>query len=231
MEEKQMAEFGIEGSGDDAGVAGVGTGGNTQALQLFFDWVFPMGVFGVGGPGTGPNAPSGGYGVCGLGYSPSPLQPVPLDPADAVGVYGQGGAGNSTVGTGGVSGILGIADPNQLANGTGVIGTGGLSTGIGVWGKGGSGSLTATPPPGNAIGVFGAGGSGDSDGVYGVGSGHGYGGQFASGFAPMRLVPAAAGTGHPTGAPHNVGEFYVDSHGSLFYCRRSGTPGTWVKLA
>jgi hypothetical protein len=235
MEEKQMAAFGIEGSGDIAGVAGVGTGGNAQSWQSLFDWFWPMGVFGVGGPGTGADAPTGGYGVCGLGYSPFPLQPVPLNPKNAVGVYGQGGAGDSTgvvgVGTGSAPGISGIAEPNTLANGTGVVGTGGLSTGIGVWGSGGSEGLTATPPPGNAIGVFGAGGTGDSDGVYGVGSGHGYGGQFASGFAPMRLVPASAGTGHPTGAPHNVGEFYVDSHGSLFYCRRSGTPGTWVKLA
>jgi hypothetical protein len=231
-----MAAFGVEGSGDIAGVAGVGTGGNAQSWQSLFDWFFPMGVFGVGGPGAGFNAPNGGYGVCGLGYSPSPLQAVPLNPEDAVGVYGQGGAGNSTgvvgVGTGSYPGISGIADPNQVANGTGVVGRGGLSTGIGVWGSGGSAhGPTATPPPGNAIGVFGAAGSGDSDGVYGVGSGHGYGGQFASGFAPMRLVPASTGTGHPTGAPHNVGEFYVDSHGSLFYCRRSGTPGTWVKLA
>jgi len=304
-----MAAFGVEGSGDIAGVAGVGTGGDAQAWQSLADWFFPMGVFGVGGPGTGFDAPNGGYGVCGLGYSPTPLSPQILNPSDAVGVYGQGGAGSSTgvvgVGTGSYSGVLGIADPNQVANGTGVVGRGGLSTGIGVWGSGGSehftatpppgnaigvfgaagsgnadgvygvgsgsssgvvgigdpnsntangtgmhgvgglptgvgvwgngasppGAATAAPPPGNAIGVFGAGGSGDSDGVYGSGSGHGYGGQFASGFAPMRLVPAAAGTGHPTGAPHNVGEFYVDSHGSLFYCRRSGTPGTWVKLA
>jgi hypothetical protein len=100
---------------------------------------------------------------------------------------------------------VGIGDPNSnTANGTGMHGVGGLQTGVGVWGNGASppGAATATPPPGNAIGVFGAGGSGDSDGVYGVGSGHGYGGQFASGFAPMRLVPASAGTGHPTGAPH-----------------------------
>jgi hypothetical protein len=158
-----MAAFGVEGSGDIAGVAGVGTGGNAQSWQSLFDWFFPMGVFGVGGPGAGFNAPNGGYGVCGLGYSPSPLQAVPLNPEDAVGVYGQGGAGNSTgvvgVGTGSYPGISGIADPNQVANGTGVVGRGGLSTGIGVWGSGGSEHFTATPPPGNAIGVFGAAGS------------------------------------------------------------------------
>jgi hypothetical protein len=72
-----------------------------------------------------------------------------------------------------------------------------------------------TPPPGNAIGVFGAGGAGNSDGVYGIGEGNGYGGQFASGFAPLRLVPASSGTGQPTARQHNVGEFYVDSQGTF----------------
>ena len=66
-----MAAFGVEGSGDIAGVAGVGTGGDAQAWQSLADWFFPMGVFGVGGPGTGFDAPNGGYGVCGLGYSPT----------------------------------------------------------------------------------------------------------------------------------------------------------------
>ena len=118
------------------------------------------------------------------------------------------------------------ASPIPTAQRIGVRGGGGA---VGVWGSGAG--ATATPPAGDAIGVFGAGGSGNSDGVYGIGHSNGYGGQFASGFAPLRLVPASAGTGHPTGAQHNVGEFYVDSHGSLFYCKASGTPGTWVKLA
>ena len=73
-----------------------------------------------------------------------------------------------------------------------------------------------TPPLGNAIGVFGAGGAVNSDGVYGIGESNGYGGQFASGFAPLRLVPASSGTGQPTARQHNVGSFYVDSQGSLF---------------
>jgi len=64
--------------------------------------------------------------------------------------------------------------------------------------------------------VFGAGGTGNFDGVCGIGQGDGYGGQFASGFAPLRLVPASSGTGQPTARQHNVGSFYVDSQGSLF---------------
>jgi hypothetical protein len=139
------------------------------------------------------------------------------------------------VGTGASSGVAGIGDPNNnTANGTGMRGIGGLPSGIGVWGSGARPLLEPAPPApptGNAIGVFGIGGAGNSDGVYGIGEGNGYGGQFASGFAPLRLVPASAGTGHPTGGQHNTGEFYVDSHGSLFYCKASGTPGTWVKLA
>jgi hypothetical protein len=70
--------------------------------------------------------------------------------------------------------------------------------------------------------VFGAGGAGYSDDVYGIGEGNGYGGQFASGIAPLRLVPASSATGQPTARQHNVGEFYVDSQGSLFYCKVSG---------
>jgi hypothetical protein len=63
--------------------------------------------------------------------------------------------------------------------------------------------------------VFGAGGAGNSDGVYGIGEGNGYGGQFASGFAPLRFVPASSGTGQPTARQHNAGEFYVDSQGTF----------------
>jgi hypothetical protein len=162
-----MADFGIQQSGDDAGVAGVGTGGNAQQNNI--NEFFPIGVLGVGGP-------EAGLGVCGLGYSPVPIPAVLIAPNDAVGVYGQGGAGNSIgvvgVGTGSAPGVSGIADPNSVtANGTGVSGRGGVPTGVGVCGTGGSEHGTANPPSGNAIGVFGAAGSGDADGVYGIGSG------------------------------------------------------------
>ena len=73
-----------------------------------------------------------------------------------------------------------------------------------------------------------------ADGVYGQGGSGGYGGQFEGGFAPLRLVPQSADTGrigHPTTSPHSAGEFYVDTQGSLFYCKVTGTPGTWVQLA
>jgi hypothetical protein len=138
-----MAEYGIEDSGDIAGVAGVGTGGNAQPLQSFpAGTAFPMGVLGVGGHGAG-------YGVCGLGFSPTPL-PALAAPNDAVGVYGQGGAGNSIgvvgVGTGSSPGVVGTGGG---ANGTGVAGHGGLPTGIGVWGSGASHGETAQPPAGS----------------------------------------------------------------------------------
>ena len=63
--------------------------------------------------------------------------------------------------------------------------------------------------------MFGAGGAVNSDGVYGIGESNGYGGQFASGFAPLHLVPESSGTGPPTARQHNVGEFYVDSQGTF----------------
>jgi hypothetical protein len=81
----------------------------------------------------------------------------------------------------------------------------------------------------SAVGVLGQGGAGNSDGVYGIGSGTGYGGRFKGGGAPLYLEPSST-TGPPSG-PHQQGEFYVDSAGDLFFCKTSGTPGTWVKLA
>lgn len=229
--------YGQGGAGTSSGVVGVGTGASG-------------GVTGIGDPnsstanGTGMRGFGGhltGVGVWGTGATPLGTATATPPAGDAIGVFGAGGkagSGNADgvygVGAGSSrSGVVGVGDPNPV-NGTGVRGNGGLPGGVGVWGAGGRlllGPAPPAPPPGNAIGVFGAGGDGHSDGVYGIGAGEGYGGQFASGFAPLRLVPASAGAGHPTDDQHKVGEFYVDSQGSLFYCKVSGTPGSWVQLA
>ncbi len=51
------------------------------------------------------------------------------------------------------------------------------------------------------------------------------------GAANLLLVQAATGTGAPSANAHVIGELYVDSAGSLFYCVAAGTPGTWRQLA
>jgi hypothetical protein len=58
-----------------------------------------------------------------------------------------------------------------------------------------------------------------------------YGTETAGTAAPIRLVPAASGTGAPSSGTHQTGELYVDSTGALFYCRAGGSPGTWVTIA
>jgi hypothetical protein len=50
------------------------------------------------------------------------------------------------------------------------------------------------------------------------------------GQAPLRLLPAET-AGVPASGYHQVGELFVDSHGNLFFCKVTGSPGTWVKIA
>ncbi len=63
------------------------------------------------------------------------------------------------------------------------------------------------------------------------GGASGYGGKFTGGAAPIKLEKsAAAGAPYPSvAAPHEAGELYVDSEGSLFFS--FGTPLAWRKVA
>jgi hypothetical protein len=136
----------------------------------------------------------------------------------------------------------------------GVIGRSRSPTDSGVWGDniastGGFGVSGSSA--GGGVGVsgtnasFGVGVSGHCAGG-GVGisgsSVNGYGGEFGGGSAQLYLIPnPSSTTGPPTTFDHKRGEFYVDSEGSLFYCKADGRPplgggipgfpGTWVKLA
>jgi hypothetical protein len=56
------------------------------------------------------------------------------------------------------------------------------------------------------------------------------GGLFGGKEAPIRMFKAST-AGAPQTGLHHAGEFYVDSHGLLFYCTADGTPGTWHQLA
>ncbi len=146
----------------------------------------------------------------------------------ATGVFGRGLAD------------LAIGVQGRSASFLGVVGK--SDTGIGVYGTissaGGSGTAntaikgelpnTVTAP--NSVSLH---GSNQSVGAGAIGvlgaSAVGYGGQFDGGLAPLHLVPAASGTGHPTTGAHTTGELYVDNAGTLFYCTVGGSPGTWVK--
>jgi hypothetical protein len=57
----------------------------------------------------------------------------------------------------------------------------------------------------------------------------GYGLFGAGAIAPL-VLNAASSTGPPTGS-HVLGEFVVDSGGTLFYCTTSGNPAAWVNLS
>jgi hypothetical protein len=233
--------IGTGGGGNSDGVQGHGTG----AYSGVAGWADPYsgpgtGVVGFGGSETNidTGVTLGGPGVRGIGGGANTAWNNTSPPSgNAVGVFGQAGAGNSDgvygIGSGTFTGVVGVGDFSQKAdqagaNGTGVIGFGGAPSGPGIRGIGfGGGDPVA--PVGNAVGVFGQGGAGDSDGVYGIGSGTGYGGRFIAGGAQLYLEPSTT-AGHPTGA-HRQGELYVDSNGSLYYCKKSGSPGTWVELA
>lgn len=112
----------------------------------------------------------------------------------------------------GSSGVLGenTHDPGptgllRSAKVFGVTGRANASAGTGIFGESVSG-----------VGVFGRGGQ--------------YGAIFEGGTAPLILHPAAS-SGHPVAGFHQVGELFVDSKGDLFYCKVSGSPGTWFRVS
>ena len=131
----------------------------------------------------------------------------------SIGVYGEAGDAALTVGQG--IGVKGVSSEG----GTGVYGEGGgASTGqsTGVYGHTAYGN-----------GVFGEVNSG-SAGNSGNTTGQGIRGKSDYG-AALFLDETTLGT-VPSGGPWTQGSFVVKS-GHLFYCYKSGTPGSWVKLS
>lgn len=61
------------------------------------------------------------------------------------------------------------------------------------------------------------------------GSGGRYGGVFEGEGAAIYLMPSST-AGPPTTGFHSLGELVVSDDGHLWFCRESGTPGTWVRL-
>jgi hypothetical protein len=183
---------------------------------------------------------------------------VPGSPADAAeGILGEGkngvhGRSRSPTDSGvwgentnGGYGVVGSSTGIGVFGGVpGSSGMSGKPSVVGIWGT----AVVPGSPTDSADGILGEGRNGvhgrsrspTDSGVWGenrrggVGvagsSATGYGGQFTGGFAQLYLTPSAT-IGHPTSGNHKRGEFYVDSHGSLFFCNADGVPGNWVRLA
>jgi hypothetical protein len=66
----------------------------------------------------------------------------------------------------------------------------------------------------------------NGNGVFGE-SIDGIGGHFGGGLAPLSLDPSQT-PGPPQTGNHNMGEFFVDSNGVLYFCVQSGTAGTAI---
>lgn len=138
---------------------------------------------------------------------------------------------------------------NSAAQGAGLFGFGASygtlgfsSTGTGVWGKasgtsnveavGTGGYIDNADSPGS-IGVLGEAYGDDQIGVKGA-SDVGYGGLFSSNHADLRVgVPVRS---DPTDdvASHRFAEMVAQNgnlQSTLWYCVRTGTPGTWRRLA
>jgi hypothetical protein len=102
----------------------------------------------------------------------------------------------------------------------------------GIGGIGAIGLAAATNPNYTVLAA-----TASDNAVEAIGGKEGYGLQASGGLAPLRLVPA--GDVVPvTVSNHEVGELYVDSGGSLFYCVTAGPnlPGavgaaSWRKIA
>jgi hypothetical protein len=224
---KANTRAGVTGRNDgelltaDFGTAGVaGFGGSGDGVIGIAHKVDKSGVFGSNdqGPGVFGNSRSG-TGVNGQSDT-------------GTGVFGHSNTG---------SGVAGASTANAGVQGTsqtndGVVGTTTEFGKSGVFGTN-HGSVPATilahvfGVTGRADSPAGFGVSGDSaEGTGILGNGGHYGGLFEGGKAPMRLVPSST-TGAPPSGIHERGEFFVDSEGSLFYCKTNGTPGTWVALA
>jgi hypothetical protein len=121
------------------------------------------------------------------------------------------------------AGVNGFSVPGIGVRGTSTTNDGIVGTSSGDRKSGVFGDNTDTTRV--TFGVSGRSQSPQGAGVFGF-SDLGYGGQFSGARAPLRLQPGTT-VGRPTTGNHQTGEFFVDRNGDLFFCKVSGTPGTW----
>lgn len=246
---------GVQGhSKDNDGVVGR-SGANNKSGVFGFNSQQSGVAFGVFG---GCDAPDGagvggesGFGAGVRGHSTANDGVVGISDANgksgvfgfSAGGHGVFGSSKSSRGVGGISetdiGVAGFSTSGHGAFGqTGVVGQEDHFGNSGVFGVH-LGKHTTTiilghipPAPSGVTGKAdaGVGVFGTSDNGTGIsGKGGTYGGILEGTRAPLRLVPSLA-DGPPTIGRHEMGEFVVDSSGSLFFCIAPGNPGTWMRV-
>src|SRR6266446_611183 len=208
--------FGLNNGGGPGVMGSSPTGDGVVGLANADD---KSGVFGLnngGGPGVMGSSPTGD-GVVGLANANNKSGVFGLNKGAGPGVVGASDKGDGVVGLTDElekSGVLGenTGKPNSKIAGLGVTteifgvtGRANAAVGIGVFGE-----------SANGVGLSGKGGL--------------YGAMLQGERAPLRLVPAAATRGAPKNGFHQVGELFVDTRGSLFYCSGTGTPGKWNRV-
>jgi len=219
---------GLANADDKSGIFGLNNGGGPGVMgsSPTGDGVVGLanaddksGVFGLnngGGPGVMGRSPTGD-GVVGLANANNKSGVFGFNRGAGPGVVGASDKGDGVVGLTDElekSGVLGenTGKPNSKIAGLGVTteifgvtGRANAAVGIGVFGE-----------SANGVGLSGKGGL--------------YGAMLQGERAPLRLVPAAATRGAPKNGFHQVGELFVDTRGSLFYCSGTGTPGKWNRV-
>jgi hypothetical protein len=184
-------------------------GGEMSGTQIGVRGIGNVGASGIGVQGEGVQ-----YGIHGLAVADSSVSGPVLGGPGGTGVCGESSSG---------VGVLAVSDSaTGLQARGGSFGVDALST-LGTGVRGISQGQIQKAPDGGFVTPYPA-------GVYGEGQ-YVYGGQFSGAFAPLRLLPSTTEKSHPSSGPHLVGELFVDSTGSLWFCKAAGTPGTWVKLA
>jgi len=218
-------------SGEGLGVLGIGdSSGNGRGVGVRGVGSQAPGVFGESNDGVGIHGRSSkNDGVVGESNVGEKSGVFGFNSKTGIGVTGRSQRGVA---------VLGIAEAND-----GIVGQANNTGCSGVVGENTANPRSITkrrgrPESSQVAGVTGRANSRYGTGVVGQsaagtglsGTGGVYGAIVEGGRAPMRLIPANR-LGSPTSGFHQVGELYVDRDGNLFFCKASGTPGTWVKLA
>ncbi|HXW36275.1 MAG TPA: hypothetical protein VEJ87_16990 [Acidimicrobiales bacterium] len=219
---------GVEGQSGSGYGGSFSTGSGIAAVQALFGqyavnaWGQSVGVYGRSDDDSGL-------------LSSEPVAGVIGDSNSGPGVLGLAGNGNSGVygESNGPSEIPGtytagvVGDSNDS---TGVIGLSSTVNGVGGYtlADNNSGVAGFDTSAGGGYGLYGS--SNINTGLWAIGGSNGYGVQAQGGKSQLHLVPAAT-AGHPTSGEHLHGELFADSSGDLWFCKASGTPGTWKKIA
>jgi microcystin-dependent protein len=203
---------GLQGPKGDAGPAGPqGTPGLPGFVTLPFS-----------GTGDAGNWPNSLLTITSAGYSAWAIAGKSTG-ANGSGLYGEapafGVVGRSSAAWG--IAVRGDAGGTNLGAGRGNIGVEGIGGNYGVYGAGRVGVR------GDATGGYDGADRAGGVGVEGLGATYGV---VARGTTAPLLLERAGTAGPPSSGIHRAGELFVDAGGVLFYCKVSGTPGTWVAL-